>query len=61
MIKAKPGVAYMIKVYMIKAKPVMCKTDFTFKSTAVYQIVTVIVALKGNSTGEKNEQRIFPL
>ena len=51
MIKAKPGVAYMIK-----AKPVMCKTDFTFKSIAVYQIVTVIVALKGNSTGEKNEQ-----
>ena len=51
MIKAKPGVAYMIKVYMIKAKPVMCKTDFSFKSTAVYQIVTVIVALNGNSTG----------
>ena len=52
----------MIKAYMIKAKPVMCKTDFNFKSTAVYQIVTVVVALNGNSIGEKIEQNkgFFP-
>ena len=62
MIKAKPGVVYMNKAYMIKAKPVICKTDFTFKSTAVYQVVTALVALNGKIPGEKIEQNkgFFP-